>query len=157
MLTPKRTKNMENIQDKIVVNAPMNKVWEAIKNPTIHADWHPLVTHIAGEHKPGAVRKCDVVVGGKTGHTEERCTTYEEGQKILWRIEKDSTGFSNMVSDWTAGFSLESKDSNTTIVTAQSVFQPRKFFVRLMMPFIKIKFHKTQQTILNGLKQFIEK
>lgn len=148
---------MENIQDKTIVNAPINKIWDAIKNPAIHAQWHPFATRIVGEHKLGAVRKCDVSVGKKIGHTEEKCTTYEEGQKILWRIEKDDTGFSNMVSDWTAGFSLESKDSNTTIVTAQSTFQPRKFFVRLMMPFIRAKFHKTQQTILSGLKNYIEK
>lgn len=145
------------IQDQITVNAPINKVWEAIQNPSVHAEWHPLVTHIAGEHKLGAIRKCDVAVGKKVGHTEERCTTYEEGRKILWRVEKDTTGFSNMVSDWAAGFSLEQKDSNTTLVTAESVFLPKKFFVRLMLPFIRRKFHQTHRVILGGLKSYVEK
>ncbi len=146
-----------NIKDEILINAPVNKVWQAIKDPAIHAEWHPAITHIGGEHKLGAVRKCDVNVGGKPGHTEERCSVFEEGRKIMWTIEMDSTGFSRMVSDWTAGFNLEAKDSNTTLVTAQSTFQPKNFLVRLMMPFIKRQFHQTQQAILDGLKQFVEK
>lgn len=97
-----------------------------------------------------------VIKQDATGRTEERCSTYEEGRKIMWSIEKDSTGFSKMVSGWTAGFSLESCGS-TTLVTAESNFEPRDFFVRLMMPMIKSKFHKTQRTILTGLKQFIAK
>lgn len=118
---------MKTIRDQITVNAPVSKVWEAIQNPATHAEWHPLVTHIAGEHKFGAIRKCDVVVGNKTGHTEERCSIYEEGRKIMWGVEKDSTGFSKMVSDWTAGFSLVSRGS-TTLVTAESNFWGEKFF-----------------------------
>lgn len=153
-----RNKNMRQItiQDTVTVNASVNKVWEAIKNPVSHAEWHPMVTRISGEHKLGAVRKCDVNVGNKPGYTEERCSVYDEGRKIIWSIEKDSTGFSRMVSNWTAGFSLKQSGS-AILVTAESNFQPRNFFVRLMMPMIKSKFHKTQQTILNSLKQFVEK
>lgn len=149
--------NQIKIEDKIIVTAPIGKVWEAIKSPAIHAQWHPLVTHIAGEHKPGAIRKCNVDLGGKTGHTEERCTTYEEGQKILWRVEKDTSGFSGMVSDWTGGFRLEPRGSDATLVAAESVFLPKNLLVRLMMPFIRRKFHATQQTILNGLKGYAER
>ena len=146
-----------SIQDKIVVNAPIDQAWEAIRDPEIHAEWHPFVTHIRGEHQLGAVRKCDVNIGNKPGHTEERCALYEEGRKIMWLIQSDSTGFSRMVSDWTAGFSLESRDPNSTHVMAQSIFRPKNFLVRLMVPMIKGRFHQTQQIILSRLKQFVEK
>lgn len=146
-----------NLRDEMAVNAPLAKVWQAIREPATHAEWHPFLTRIVGEHKLGAIRKCDVMMGNKSGHTEERCSVYDEKRAILWSIEKDSTGFSRMVSDWTAGFSLDSKDSNTTIVTAQSSFNPKGLLTRLMMPIIKRKFHQTQQTILSGLKQFVEK
>lgn len=149
--------NQVSIEDQIIVSAPINKVWEAIKSPTTHSQWHPFVTRISGEHKLGEVRTCDVNVGNKLAHTEERCTSYDEGRKIIWAIEKDSSGFSRMVSDWSAGFSLESRGPDTTLVIAQSVFSPKKLFVRLVMPLIRRKFHQTQQAILNGLKHHMEK
>lgn len=149
--------NQIKIVDELVIKAPADKVWEAIKNPAIHAKWHPFVTHIGGEHKLGAVRKCDVIVGGKAGKTQERCALYQEGQEIGWQVEKDTTGFSNMVSDWIGGFSLESKKANSTQIIAQSTFLPKNFFVRLIMPFIKMKFHQTQKKILSGLKEYVER
>jgi len=97
-----------------------------------------------------------VSIDGEPEHTEERCTAYEEGKEILGRIDADSTGFSSMVVDWTAGFTLEAKDATTTVVTAQSRFKPKGFVVCLMLPLVKWKFHQTQQTILGGLKQFVE-
>lgn len=149
--------SQNKIEDNVIINAPLNKVWEAIKDPTKHAAWHPFITHISGEHELGSVRQCDIDIRNKPGHTKERCTLYEEGREIVWRIEKDSSGFSRMVSDWMAGFSLEPKDSNATVVMARSTFRPKSFFVRLMMPFIRRKFHQTQKIILNGLKEFIER
>lgn len=146
-----------SIQDQIVVNAAIHKVWEAIRDPAIHAEWHPFVTHISGEHELGAMRKCDVRVGNSPGHTEERCSSYEEGRMIIWSVEKDSTGFSRMVSNWAAGFALEARGANVTAVTAQSTFLPKNFFVRLMMPLIRRKFHQTQRVILSRLREFIEK
>lgn len=149
--------NHIKIQDDIAINASAAEVWTAIKDPAIHAEWHPFVTHISGAHELGAARKCEVTIGGTRGQTEERCAMYQEGREIAWRIEKDSTGFSRMVSEWTGGFRLEQVDSHTTRVTAVSAFRPRNILVRLMMPFVKRKFHQTQQAILQGLKQFVEK
>jgi uncharacterized protein YndB with AHSA1/START domain len=147
---------MEDVKDEIIVRAPLDRVWKAIEDPTAHAQWHPFLTHIEGEHAPGAVRKCDVKVGSKLATTEERCTTYVEGHKIWWTIEHDTSGFSRTVSDWSAGFSLESKGPHRTRVVAQSLFTPTKFMARLMLPMIRRKFHQTQQSILGGLKQHVE-
>jgi len=145
------------IKDEIVVNAPSDVVWEAIEDPSVHADWHPFVTSIHGEHGPGATRRCEVRLGKKTGATEELCTTYDEGKTILWRIERDSSGFLRMVSDWTAGFLLEPAGSDGTRVTAQSVFRPKNLLIGLMMPMVRRKFHQVQQAVLAGLKQFAER
>lgn len=148
---------MEDIREEIVVRAPADLVWQAISDPGAHAEWHPFLTHIAGEHALGSTRKCDVLVGKKQGRTEERCSTFEPGRRIMWSIEQDSTGFSHMVSHWSAGFSLEPQDSNVTRVVAESIFTPTKILARLMLPIIRRKFHKTQQSILSGLKQYVEK
>ncbi len=144
------------IKDEVVVNASGSDVWEAIRDPSLHAEWHPFVISIHGEHAPRAGRRCAIRVGKKTGETEEHCTAYEEEKSILWQIDKDSTGFLRLVSDWTAGFVLEPAGSGATRVTAQSVFERKNPLVALMMPMIRRKFHQTQQAILAGLKQFVE-
>jgi uncharacterized protein YndB with AHSA1/START domain len=148
---------MEDITDEVIVNAPVERVWEAIQDPGEHAGWHPFVVAIEGEHALGATRKCSVLVGKKPGTTEERCSTLDESRKIMWTVERDSTGFSRIASDWSAGFSLEPQGPDATRVTAQSRFSPKKFFVRLPLPGIRRKFHQTQRAILDGLKQYVER
>jgi uncharacterized protein YndB with AHSA1/START domain len=145
------------IRDEIVTETPPNVVWEAIRDPSSHAEWHPFVTAIHGEHGPGQMRRCDVLLGKKTAETEEMCTTYDEGRTILWRIDKDTSGFLRMVSDWTAGFVLEPAGSGGTRVTAKSAFKRRNPLVGLMMPVVRRKFHAAQRGILAGLKQFVER
>ena len=144
------------IKDEVVVNASASEVWETIRDPSLHADWHPFVDAIRGEHAPGARRRCAIRVGKKRGETEEHCTAYVDEKRILWQIDEDSTGFLRLVSDWTAGFVLEPTGSGATRVTAQSVFEPRKPLLALMLPVIRRKFHQTQKAILAGLKHFVE-
>jgi uncharacterized protein YndB with AHSA1/START domain len=145
------------IKDEVVVNAPGTEVWEAIRDPSLHAEWHPFVDSIQGDHAAGASRRCAIRVGKKAGETKEHCTRFEEERGILWQIDEDSTGFLRLVSDWTAGFGLEPAGSGATRVTAQSVFEPKNPLLALMLPMIRRKFHQTQQAILTGLKQFVEK
>jgi uncharacterized protein YndB with AHSA1/START domain len=148
---------MERITDEVVVSAPLDRVWEAIQDPVQHARWHPFATSIEGEHALGSTRRCSVVIGNKPGTTEERCTTYTPASRIMWTIESDSAGFTRMVSDWTAGFSVSPEEATTTRVTAESVFEPRGLPVRLMMPMVRRKFHQTQRAILDGLKEHAER
>ena len=95
------------------------------------------------------------MVGGKPGTTEERCSAYEEATKIMWTVERDSSGFSRMVTDWRTGFSLQPQGPESTRVRAESVFRPR-LLTRLMTPVIRRKFHQTQRTILEGLRRHVE-
>jgi uncharacterized protein YndB with AHSA1/START domain len=145
------------IQDEIVADASPEEVWRAIDDPVRHARWHPFVTSIDGAHALGSTRRCQVLLGKKAAETEELCTTYEQGKTILWRIDKDSSGFLRMVSDWTAGFVLEPDGPGRTRVTAQSIFKPRNPLIGLMMPMVRRKFHQVQQAVLDGLKQFVER
>jgi hypothetical protein len=143
------------IEDAVLIDAPADQVWAAIKDTRAHAAWHPFVTSIDGEHHLGATRSCAVLVGGKSGQTTERCVEEVDGEAIAWAIEEDSSGFGRMVSDWRSGFRLESRD-RATLVTAESVFQPRSLGLRLMTPMVRGKFHKVQRQILSALKGSID-
>jgi uncharacterized protein YndB with AHSA1/START domain len=148
---------MEDITDQVIVQAPVDRVWAAIQDPAEHVKWHPFATHIEGAHALGSTRTCSVLIGGKPGTTRERCSDYEEARTIMWSVEQDSSGFSRMVSDWGTGFSLEPQGPDSTRVTAQSLFTPKRLLARLMMPVIRRKFHQTQRAILDGLQQHAER
>ena len=143
------------IADELRIDASDDVVWHAIEDPAAHARWHPFVSAIAGGHELGEIRTCSVRVGNNEGTTKERCVAREEGTRIAWAIEEDSTGFARMVSAWRSGFSLAERDG-ATIVTAQSVFRPNNVLVRAMLPLFRRKFHQTQRAILRGLQEAVE-
>lgn len=143
------------VVDEVLVNRPVEVVWAAIIDPAVHAAWHPYVTEIRGEHREGAVRTCSVSVGRKPGRTDERCVELVPERSIAWLIEDDSSDFGGKVSDWRSGFSLRPQDGATQ-VTARSTFGPRSGVVRLLLPIVRRKFHRTQRTILTSLKRAVE-
>jgi hypothetical protein len=96
-----------------------------------------------------------VQVGKKAGTTTERCVEREEGARIAWAIEEDSSGFGRLVTGWRSGFSLAERDG-ATLVTAHSTFRPRNLLVRAMLPMIRRKFHQTQRAILRSLQKAVE-
>jgi hypothetical protein len=143
------------IEDEIPINASLARTWEAIKNPARHAQWHPFVTAIDGEHRLGQLRTCSVIVGKKQGQIAERCVEDDHERSIVWAIDQDTTGFSRVVTDWRSGFTLHQRD-DATWATAHSAFEPKNILVRALGPVIKRKFHQTQRAILAGLKASVE-
>jgi uncharacterized protein YndB with AHSA1/START domain len=145
-----------HIADELRLDAPIDVVWHTIEDPGAHASWHPFVSAITGGHELHQYRSCSVQVGNKVGSTTERCVEREDGARIEWAIEEDSTGFGRMVSGWLSGFSLAERDG-ATIVTAHSAFRPKNMLVRAMLPLIRGRFHHTQRAILRGLQQAVER
>jgi uncharacterized protein YndB with AHSA1/START domain len=144
-----------HIADELRLDAPIDVVWHAIEDPAAHARWHPFVSAIAGGHELHEVRSCSVQVGKRRGSTQERCVEREEGARIGWAIEEDTTGFGRLVSGWRSGFSLAER-GGATIVTAESTFRPSNVLVRAMLPVIRRKFHQTQRAILRSLQEAVE-
>jgi carbon monoxide dehydrogenase subunit G len=145
-----------HIVDEAVVQAPADAVWKELEDPGRHAAWHPFVTGISGDHQLGAARSCEVELGRKRGKTREVCVTREEGARLAWRIDEDSSGFLRLVTDWRAGFRLEPVAAAATRVTAESTFTPRNRLVRLMLPAVRRKFHQAQRAILGALEGAVD-
>ena len=140
---------MTEIADSLQVHARAAEVWSAIADPARHAAWHPFVTTITGAHRER----------GRAGdplRRHQEAGSVHEGREILWAIDRDTTGFSKMVSDWRAGFRLAvSADGETTTVCAISSFTPKPV-VRPLLPLIRRRFHQTQAAILAALKRHVE-
>jgi uncharacterized protein YndB with AHSA1/START domain len=132
-----------SIADELRLDAPIGVVWWAIADPTAHADWHPFVSEIVGGHELHEIRSCSVHIGKTAGTTKERCVEREEGARIAWTIEEDSSGFGRMVAGWHSAFNLAERDGGATLVTAESTFRPRNLLVRAMLPVIRRKVHET--------------
>jgi hypothetical protein len=144
------------IEDEITLGAPIGEVWQAIDDPRAQAHWHPFVRAITGGHELGELRSCSVQLGRTAGTTKERCVERDDGARLTWAIEEDSTGFGRMVTAWRSGFLL-AEHGSTTIVIAQSSFRPNHLFVRVALPLIRRRFHRTQRAILRGLQQAVER
>jgi Polyketide cyclase / dehydrase and lipid transport len=145
------------IVDEIVVDVLPPVVWAAIEDPVAHAEWHPFVTRIGGEHRIGASRTCELDLGKRTGRTRERCIAHEAERRIAWKVEEDSTGFLRLVSDCTVGFDLRPDGSGETLVAAESALRPRSLLVWPLMPMVRRKFHDTQRKLLTALKEAAER
>ena len=140
------------IADELRVDAPIDVVWRAIEDPAAHAQWHPFVSSIAGGHELHAVRSCTVLVGRRHGTTTERCVECDNGTRIVWAIEEDSTGFGRMVSDWRSGFRLAEQQGATRVIV-ESTFRPKNPLVRALLPIVRPRFHRAQRAILEGLRE----
>jgi hypothetical protein len=97
------------IVDELLVDAPIDVLWRAIEDPAEHgAGTRCCVLSKVGTSCTGS---CTVPVGRGHGTTRERCVERQEGARIVWAVEEDSTGFGRMVSDWRSGFSLAERDA----------------------------------------------
>lgn len=45
-----------DVQDAIVIDAPRQKVWDAIADPAKQEAWNPFVSRITGQHALNATR-----------------------------------------------------------------------------------------------------
>lgn len=144
-------------QSTVTIDAPRQRVWEAIADPTQHAAWNPFVTRIAGGHALEARRTVTGVYGKGEGTSEERCTAYEAGRRIRWLAESDSNGFSGrMATDVIAEFTLTDAGPGRTTATSRTGFVPQNVMLKLMTPVLRRKVAKSNDSKLRALKLYVE-
>lgn len=143
------------VETELLIHAPVGAVWHAIKDPEVYARWHPFVVRITGQHALGEVRTCKVMIDHRPGATRERCAEDDEEWRITWKIEDDSAGFHERVTNWYSGFDLEHREGGT-LVTARTSFRPKGLLVWVLDPIMQHRFRRRQRTVLARLKQFIE-
>jgi uncharacterized protein YndB with AHSA1/START domain len=134
------------------INAPAEMVWENLMNPENLKHW--LTGFLSAEHltgsigEPGSTGKLRFMERGKEVEILETVLSVKQHQQFTSRMEHPSF---SVESD----FRLVSFGPRTELI--QTVhFQPKKFFMKLLLPMIKGEMKKRNLNELLKLKNFIE-
>ena len=136
------------------VNAPVTAVWQALADIGNIYQWNPGVkaSHTTTEQAAGvgACRYCDL--GGKN-FLDEEVVTWEPEKALTMRV----TGTNMPFKTADIRFTLQ-PNGNSTRVTVSPIYTLKYGLVGKLMDrfFVKNTYEKGMQSLLRGLKQFVE-
>lgn len=147
------------LDQKIIINVSLEKVWEIFNDQSLLSKWTQDVQSSQFDERmasPGQLRKNECIVNGKKGFIETRCVDMIGKQRAEFIVEKDTFGMTKMLIDMSFAAEFKQIDSNTTEFSMLSYYSPKNFLLKLMNPFIKKKMGKEVDIMINGLKNYIE-
>ena len=107
---------------KVIINAPVEKVWDATQNISLIPTYHPEVEKVellSGNDKraPGVEYKCIIPEGKpRSGSCVEKVIENVKYEKTTILAVEDTWGLSKMLKDYVTEVTFEKKDKNTTIL-----------------------------------------
>lgn len=118
----------------IVVERSVQQCWDLYINNALVSHWAPAVSSIECDHATlglDVVRKCCVIVDGKSGHTVETCTLLDPLKRIEFNVIEETFGFSHMLNSYGFSMSFDVEGPHTLLVM-QTLYVPKKIFSSLM-------------------------
>jgi uncharacterized protein YndB with AHSA1/START domain len=148
------------VQCEMAIAAPVEKVWEIVQDSTLLPGWMPNVDHteITTEQSSsvGEVRQCAVSMAGRSGQLIEQCVAFDPLEKISFKVQQDSFGFSRIITDLGYTMFLEPNDGNTR-VRLEYYYREKGLIGRVLNKLvIKPQWNPLCLKMLDGLKQFVE-
>ena len=74
---------MKDYHTNIQINAPIEKVWQALTNFSEYKNWNPLVSDITGDIQEGGMIKTSIVPLKNT--FSARLLAFKENQEMTWQ------------------------------------------------------------------------
>ncbi|HJU75644.1 MAG TPA: SRPBCC family protein [Gemmatimonadaceae bacterium] len=144
--------------DEIIVAAPARMVWAILEDGSRLVEWMPLVMRTdAGREVAGAVRHCHVSFAGRSGDVVERCVEFTPHQRIMWRMESETLGFSRHFADFGFGFIIEPQRGDVTRVRTETYYRPRGIVASMLnRMMLRRKYRAVRRMALAGLKRLAE-
>jgi hypothetical protein len=106
----------------------------------------------------GEIRQCEVRLCGRAGQLVEQCVEFAPLQKISFKVQHDSFGFSRLISDLSYAMLLETNGPHQTEVRLEYYYQAKGLMGRVINALmIKPQWNPLCLAMLDGLKQFAEK
>jgi len=155
-----KLKSPLQLDQKIIINKSVEKVWEIFNDQSLLTKWTQDVQNSQFEERMasiGQLRKNECIVNGKKGTIETRCVNMTGKDRAEFIVEKDSFGMTKMLLDMSFAAEFRKIDDNKIEFSMLSHYSPKNFLLKLMNPFIKKKMGKEVEIMINGLKNYIEK
>ena len=146
-------------RQEVIINAPLEKVWEFNQDLSKIAEYHPQVDKvdlISGKQfrEAGVAYQCHIT-GGK--HTcIEKDIEIVPMEKIVTVFLSDTMGLTKLLPDYIVESNVARIDGNTTRIEIAHYYSSSKLKVRLLNFFVKRKVAKETQDTLNAMKKAIE-
>ncbi|HET7681092.1 MAG TPA: SRPBCC family protein [Xanthobacteraceae bacterium] len=144
--------------NEILIEADPASVFSVLEDGSLLPQWMPpVISTTAGRETVGAVRECQVEMGGRAGTVVERCIESIPPKQISWALERDTLGFGKMLNDFSFSFVLKQQERDRTLLTNETYYQPRNVMTSLMnLLVLKRKFSKIRMAALKGIKKLVE-
>jgi hypothetical protein len=147
-------------KQEIIINAPIEKVWEYNQDLSKIAEYHPRVDKVdlisdKQFREAGVSYQCHIN-GGK--HTcIEKDIEIVPMQKIVTVFTSDTMGLTKLLPDYIVESNVSKIDANSTRVEIAHYYSSSKWKIRLLNFYIKRKVARETQETLNAMKTVIEK
>lgn len=139
--------------DEILIDASPDRIFAILEDGQRLPDWTSVISTTGTRETVGAVRECDVDLDGKRGSVVERCVESLPPQRIAWAMERDTFGFSRLVSDFGFSFTLEPAGDGWTRVRNETYYRSKGPFAAAMNALImRRKFRGVRRRWLGNLK-----
>ncbi len=146
-------------KQEVIINAPLEKVWEFNMDLTKIASYHPRVNKvdlISGKQfrETGVSYQCHLTDGKNT--CVEKDIEIVPMQKLVTVFSRDTMGLTKLLPDYVVESTLSKEDDHTTKVEMSHYYSSSKWIVWLMNFYLKRKFAQETQDTLNAMKKKIE-
>jgi uncharacterized membrane protein len=147
-------------KQEILINAPLEKVWEYNQDLSKIAEYHPRVTKvdlISGKQfrEPGVSYQCHISDGKNT--CVEKDIEIIPMQKLVTQLLEDTMGLTKLLPDYIVETNMKKIDGCVTKVEMLHFYSSSNILVRLLnFLIIKKKMAKQTQDMLEAMKKWIE-
>ena len=143
----------------VIINAPIEKVWEYNQDLSKIADYHPLVNKvdlISGRQfrEAGVAYQCHLKDGKNT--CIEKDIEIIPMEKIVTVFLSDTMGLTKLLPDYVVESTLKKNDDKTTKVEISHFYSSSKFKVWLLNFVITPRIARETTDTLNAMKKAIE-
>jgi uncharacterized protein YndB with AHSA1/START domain len=147
---------------EIVVDAPLEKVWEVAEDITRIPEYHPEVGKvdlIAGQAKRslGTRYQCNILKGRRPGSCVEEVVAYEPERRLVTRMVSDTWGIDTMLANFTVETTVSPRSATSTILKFEAFYEPVGLKYRLLNAlFLRRAIRRRSLAVMNGIKRFVE-
>jgi hypothetical protein len=150
------------IEDTVVVEAPLQVVWEYLMDITKIPEFHPRVTKVdllsgTGRRAEGVSYKCSITEGRGKGMCVEKIVEIVPLQSFVTTIPEDSWGISKLFANYLVDTVVTAIDTHKTRVTIRQHYATRSMKAKFANLLARRKIASQTADTLRAIKRGIER